>query len=293
LVRLDVRVNYREPAGPAPDTEPKLQGAFARVRLRDLAVEVRLHLPVIDALNEAAESQRDSRLPGIQAVGTICLGLYPVLIAVLVLFGSKRAETIAAWAPIVLVALLIVSNLVPRGLRALYTPLLKATDATIFGLIAALLAGLVGGTEDGLSWRWWIVVAVGRLLASIIKVRPNIIREYIAGEHRVAALFQSKRGAIIDPLFKQGVVSSFASDLEVDLTDCGLPESPAKLYLDVWFSRVTIRIRPNWSLSFADNELLHLGKTIRAQPLMSAQAGMPSDLSLLGVLMFSRITLTF
>jgi tetratricopeptide (TPR) repeat protein len=293
LMRVDLRVTSGNRSGPLPDSEPSLQGAFIRLRLGRFTAEVRLALPVIDTINEAVEAQGDRRLPVARVVLEIALGLYPLLIVALVLCGYKSAEQVSAWASIALITLLLIAGFGPQWLGFFYPPLLKAADVAIFGLVAALLLSLFRGDENSLAWPWWIFVVAGRLLVSSLKVRPSAIRETIAGEQCVGAFCRSTKAPVASRMLRQCVVSAFASDLEVDLTRCGLSESPAKIYLDVWFSRLTLRIRPNWSVSFVDNELAHLAKTVRAQPLLTPSAGMPSDLAIRGVLMFSRITLTF
>jgi hypothetical protein len=209
---------------------------------------------------------------------------------VLTLFGWEEAEQVAAWAPVILIALLLASNLPIRALRRLHPPLRKGFHAAVFGMAGALIAGLFTQNNAGLAWPWWLVLAVGWLLAKVVNRRPDPGGDLMPGEHRIEVLNRKSREVLREPALRQCIVSAAAADVEIDLSHCGIVQSPVIIDLDVWFSKLVLKVRPTWSVAHVKDEFLHVFREVREQPLLRPNEGMPPDVAVRGVCMFSTIT---
>jgi tetratricopeptide (TPR) repeat protein len=268
---------------PTPEVA-RLGGRFGPARVRG-----RLSLPVADTLREAVEAWRAGRLPYARVFLDGLLGLYPVAVALLVLLGWGEVERLAAWAPVVLLLALVSTILPVLALRQLYPPLRQGFHTAVYGLAAALVAGLFTQDSPGLAWPWWIVLVMGWLLSLEFRMRPAPHGELAPGEHHISARGRTKRVSLSDPALKLCIISAVAAEIEVDLTGCGIAESPVILDLDVWFSKVTLRIRPSWTVADIEDELLAIRHEKAIQPIYPPNDGMPPELGFRGIVLFSSI----
>jgi hypothetical protein len=257
-------------------------GRFGPARVRG-----HLSLPAADTLREAVEAWRTGRLPHARVFLDSLLGLYPVAVALLVLLGRGEVERLAAWAPVVLLLARVSTILPVRALRQLYPSLRQGFHTAVYGLAASLGAGLFTYDGPGLGWPWWIVLLAGWLLS--LRMRPPTRSELAPGEHHIVACGGTRREALSDPALKLCIVSAVAAQVENDLTGCGIAESPVMLDLDVWFSKVTLRIRPSWTVADVEDELLAIRHEHAQQPIYPPNQGMPPELAIRGVVLFSSI----